>query len=73
MEITNNEINAKKWDEIDSILMDIFNKIGMDLPSNFDKIVEFVYWNVYYTGDLDNWHEGDVVIGFRRWIEKQLS
>ena len=56
MEITNNEINAKKWDEIDWMLMDIFNKIGMDLPSNFDKIVEFVYWNVYYTGDWDNWH-----------------
>lgn len=71
MEITNNEINAKKWDEIDLILIGIFYKIGMDLPSNFDKIVEFIYWNVYYPGDWDNWHEGEVVIGFRRWIEKE--
>ena len=73
MEITNNEINAKKWDEIDWMLMDIFNKIGMDLPSNFDKIVEFVYWDVYHAADRENWHDGDVVIGFRRWIEKQSS
>ena len=73
MEITNNKINSKKWDEIDSMLVDIFNNIGIDMPSNFEKIVEFVYWDVYYTADWDNWHDGDVAIGFRRWIEKQSS
>lgn len=72
MEITNNEINAKIWDEINSMLIDIFDRIGMDLPSNFEKIVEFVYWDVYYTADIENWNDGDVVIGFRRWIEKEL-
>ncbi len=73
MEITYNKIDSKKWDEIDSMLIDIFDRIGIQTPSNFDKIVEFIYWDVYYTADRENWDDGDVAFGFKRWIEKQSS
>ena len=65
------EIDSQMWDDIDALLMDNFDRLGMDLPSNFEQIVEFVYWDVYDTADRKNWHDGDVVIGFRRWIESQ--
>ena len=66
------EIDSQMWDDIDALLIShIFDKLQMDLPSNFEQIVEFVYWDVYDTADRENWHDGDVVIGFRRWIESQ--
>lgn len=60
-----------KKEEIISMLIDIFDTIGIDTPSNFDKIAEFVYNDVCDTADPINWHSGDVAIGFRRWIEAQ--
>jgi len=65
------EIDSQMWDEIDTLLIDNFDRLGMDTPSNFEQIVKFVYWDIYDTADRENWHEGDVVIGFRRWIENQ--
>jgi len=59
----------KKKKEITSLLIDIFDRINIDTPSNFDEILEFVYEDVCETADKENWHDGDVAIGFRRWIE----
>tara|TARA_B100000927_G_scaffold207241_1_gene168315 strand:+ start:580 stop:798 length:219 start_codon:yes stop_codon:yes gene_type:complete len=67
------EIDSQMWDEIDTLLIDNFDRLGMDLPSNFEQIVKFVYWDIYDTADRENWHDGDVVIGFRRWIESQSN
>ena len=61
----------KKQEEIASLLIDIFDKIGIDTPNNFDSIAEFCYEDVCETADPDNWHSGDVSIAFRRWIESQ--
>ena len=55
--------------EITSLLIDIFDRINIDTPSNFEEILEFVYEDVCETADKENWHDGDVAIGFRRWIE----
>jgi len=64
------KVNEKK-SEITSILIDIFDKICIDTPSNFDDILEFVFEDVCETANPVNWHDGDVAIAFRRWIEAQ--
>jgi len=58
-------------DEIESIVIDIFSRIGCDLPDNWEDIVQFVYEDVLETADKNNWHSGDVAIAFRRWIESK--
>jgi hypothetical protein len=58
-------------DEIESMVFDIFTTIGCDFPDNWEDIVQFVYEDVLETADKNNWHSGDVVIGFRRWIESK--
>ena len=55
--------------EITEMLIDIFDRINIDTPSNFDDILEFVVEDVEETADKENWHDGDVAIAFRRWIE----
>ena len=57
--------------EITEILIDNFDKMNMDIPHNFDEILEFVVEDVKETADKENWNDADVVIGFRRWIEAQ--
>jgi hypothetical protein len=59
--------------EITSTLVDLFDKIGIDTPNNFSEICEFVVEDVNDTADADNWHDGDVAIAFRRWIEAQAD
>ena len=53
------------------MLIDIFDKINIVTPSNFDEILEFVIEDVDASADKDNWHDGDVSIAFRRWIESK--
>ena len=60
-----------KVKEITEMLIDIFDRINIDTPSNFDDILEFVVEDVEETADKENWHDGDVAIAFRRWIEEQ--
>jgi hypothetical protein len=64
-----NEENSKKK-EIVSVLIDIFDRINIDTPSNFDEIAEFCYNDVCETADPINWNDSDVAIAFRRFIEK---
>jgi len=61
----------EKKEQITSLLIDIFDRINIDTPSNFEEILEFVYDDVCETADPENWSDGDVAIAFRRWIEKQ--
>lgn len=60
-----------KKKQVEFVLLGFIMKIGMDRPSNFDDILEYVYEDVDETADKENWSVGDVVIGFRRWIEAQ--
>ena len=63
-------INTKKKDEVERMLIDIYTKIGIDIPSNHEDITQFCFEDVCETADPDNWHDGDVAIAFRRWIEQ---
>lgn len=58
-----------KRKEITGLLIDIFDRINIDTPSNFDIILDFVVDDVNETADPIDWHDGDVAIAFRRWIE----
>ena len=62
---------VEKKDEIERILIHVWSQIGMDTPSNHELIVQYCYEDVCETADQENWHSGDVVIAFRRWIEEQ--
>jgi hypothetical protein len=62
-----------KKEEITSMLIDIFDIIGIDTPNNFDEIFEFVYNDVCETADPTDWHDGDVAIAFRRWVERDIN
>lgn len=66
------EFNTKKKDEIESMLIDIFDRINIEIPSNIEDITQDCYEDVCDTADPVNWHDGDVAIAFRRWIEKQI-
>jgi len=59
----------KKRELIEKKFITMITSIGMDIPNNFEDIVKFIYDDVSETADEDNWHDGDVVIAFRRWIE----
>lgn len=60
-----------KENEIKSLLIDIFDRIGIQTPYNFEDIFEFVFEDVCDTADPINWNYDDVAIGFRRWIESR--
>jgi len=61
----------KKKKEIISDVIDIFDRIGIDTPQNFDEISDFIYIDVCESADPINWHSGDVAIAFRRWIQSK--
>jgi hypothetical protein len=54
---------------VDEYLSGILNNMQMDKPENFHEIVEFISKDIEETADVD-FSYGDVVIGFRRFIEK---
>ena len=58
-------------DEIESQLIQLFGYIGMDIPSNYEDIVQYIYEDILDAADVDNWNHSDVVIGFRRYIESK--
>ena len=57
--------------QITEMLIDQFDRMSMDTPHNFDEILEFVVNDVEEAADPTEWHDGDVTIAFRRWIEAQ--
>lgn len=62
---------VEKKDEIERILIIMWTALGMDIPSNYEDIVQDCYEDVCETADPENWSDGDVAIAFRRWIEAQ--
>lgn len=64
---------VEKKDEIERILINMWATLSMDIPSNFEDIVQDCYEDVCETADPVNWSDGDVAIAFRRWIEKQAT
>jgi hypothetical protein len=73
-----NIMKAKNWtvekkDEIEAILISMWRGLGMDIPCNYEIIVQYCYEDVCETADPDKWHSGDVAIAFRRWIESHTN
>lgn len=64
---------VEKKDEIEKVFIHTLSFMGMDTPSNFEAIVQFIYEDVCETADPENWNSDDVTIGFRRWIESQTK
>jgi len=62
---------VEKKDEIEKIFIGMLSRITMDIPENYEDIVQYIYEDVCETADENNWSDGDVVIGFRRWIESR--
>lgn len=63
--------SREKKDQIETMLITLWANIGIDIPCNFETIVQFCYEDVCETADENNWTSGDVAIAFRRWIEEQ--
>ena len=63
--------HVEKKDEIENIFINQMAAFGIDLPENYEEIVQFIYEDVCETADPVNWNDDDVRIGFRRWIESQ--
>jgi hypothetical protein len=63
---------VEKKDEIETILIDMFDRIGIQTPSNYEDIVQFCYEDVCETADPIDWNNDDVLIAFRRFIESYL-
>ena len=64
---------VEKKDEIVTILIDMFDRIGIQTPSNYEDIVQFCYEDVCETADPIDWNNDDVLIAFRRFIECESS
>ena len=64
---------VEKKDAIESMLINLWASVGMDIPSNYEVIVQDCYEDVCETADPHAWHSGDVAIAFRRWIEAQTT
>lgn len=62
---------VEKKDFIEDKFINLVTKIGMDLPDNYEDIVQYIYEDVCETADELNWNDSDIVIGFRRWIESR--
>lgn len=58
-------------EEVEWWLNNTYNYIGMDRPDNHDKIKKFIIDDLKETADPDEWHDGDIGIAFRRFIESK--
>ncbi len=61
----------KMKDDIESIFINLIARMEMEIPENYEDIVQYIYEDVLETADPINWSVDDVVIGFRRWIESK--
>ena len=59
--------DAVKKEQITELLIDIFDRIDIQTPGNFDSILNYVYEDICKRCG-NNWNEGDVRNGFRNWI-----
>lgn len=63
----------RKEKEIEYMLGEIYDNIGIDKPENHNEIVKFITNDVEETTDPEGWHDGDVIIAFRRYLESKTQ
>ena len=69
-----NNSNLELKDAIERIFINKISSMFMDIPDNFEEIVQFIFEDVLETSsflDEGKFSEDDVIIGFRRWIESK--
>ena len=62
---------CKMKDLVEYLFIKLIARMEMDIPENYEDIVQYIYEDVLEKADPINWSASDVVIGFRRWIEDQ--
>jgi hypothetical protein len=72
-ELDEQEQDEEDKKEMNGMLITIYDRIGIDEPSNHEQILQYVFVDVKETADPVDWHDGDVAIAFRRWIEAQAK
>jgi hypothetical protein len=63
--------SVEKKDEIEKRFINLITKIEMDIPNNFEEIVQDIYEYICELADPINWNDKDIAIGFTRWIESK--
>jgi hypothetical protein len=61
-------MNNKKL-RIEEFLIDIFDRIDIQTPSNFQEILDFVYNDLIGNTDSNNCDIVDVNHSFKKWVE----
>lgn len=59
--------------EVATYLGELFVKIGIDKPSNYDDIHDFIVNDVRCSADPADFHTGDMAISFRRLLETKIE
>ena len=52
-------------------LIALYLRIQIDKPDNHDHILQYVIDDIMECTKWIEWHDGDIAIAFRRWIEAQ--
>jgi len=61
---------SKTKSEITELLIDLFDKINIQTPSNFAEIRDFIYKDISNRIIIKNVKYNDVAFAFKLWIEK---
>lgn len=59
-------------DRVELYFTSLIHRIGMDRPSNFDQIVDYLVEDIESSASKE-WTSEDLTIAFRRWIEDQTK
>jgi hypothetical protein len=57
---------------VSELLIDIFDRINIQTPSNFDTILNFILNDIQKENKMD-WNSEDVNFSFKNWIESQVN
>jgi hypothetical protein len=72
-ECNQQELNTKKKDLIEEKLIDMFDRIGIETPSNFEDITQHCFEYLIIDENYNNLSDLDlqVAFAFKLWIEEQ--
>ncbi len=72
-ECNQQELNTKKKDLIEEKLIDMFDRIGIQTPSNFEDITQHCFEYLIIDENYNNLSDLDlqVAFAFKLWIEEQ--
>ena len=66
--------NTKQKDEVERVLIDMFDRIGIQTPSNFEDITQHCFEYLIIDEKYNPLEDFDsqVAFAFKRWIEEQI-